>query len=130
MVGKIKKLLPALVVPVFLLFSALVYFSGGGSDTIRQETWAEETTCAVEAPVRSLPSEQARINVNTADRELLQTLPGIGPVRADRIVAYREENGPFSHLNDLLSVKGIGKGILESIRDLICLEDEDENFDH
>ena len=127
---KIKKLLPALVVPAFLLFSAIVYLIGTGSGRIPVETSGRETAAVTQALVRSALPEQGLINVNTADLEALQTLPGIGPTRADRIIAYREAHGPFAKLSDLLFVKGIGPGVLDSIRDLICLEDENENIDH
>lgn len=56
-----------------------------------------------------------RININTADEEQLTQLPGIGPVIAQRIVAYREENGNFESIDDLTEVTGIGTGILDNI---------------
>ena len=63
----------------------------------------------------------ALVNINTADSATLQTLPGIGPVMADRIVAYRQEHGPFAALDDLLNVKGIGPATLDKLRPLITL---------
>ena len=81
-------------------------------------------------PVRRQSDPGGRINVNTADLDTLKTLPGIGEVRAARIIEYRDAHGPFRHTGDLLAVEGIGPGILESIRDLICLEDDYENLDH
>lgn len=63
------------------------------------------------------------ININTADEDLLATLPGIGDVLAKRIVAYREENGPFISISHLRAVEGIGAGKIEAIIDLICTED-------
>ena len=59
------------------------------------------------------------IDVNGADAELLRSLPGIGEVRANAILAFRETNGPFPTIDDLLAVNGIGPATLESIRDLI-----------
>ena len=49
-----------------------------------------------------------RIDINRAEAWLLAALPGIGDTRAGDIVAYREQNGPFRAVNDLLKVKGIG----------------------
>lgn len=66
------------------------------------------------------PSPQ-RINVNTADSWLLAALPGIGDTYAKNIVAYREQNGPFKTVSDLLKIKGIGPTILDRIRDLITV---------
>jgi competence protein ComEA len=61
------------------------------------------------------------VNVNTADSETLQTLPGIGPATAEKIIAYREENGPFVTVEDIVNVKGIGEATLEKLRPLITV---------
>jgi len=63
----------------------------------------------------------ALININTADSAALETLPGIGPALAGRIIAYREENGPFGTVDDLLNVKGIGEVTLDKLRPLISV---------
>ena len=62
-----------------------------------------------------------KINVNTASSEELTTLPGIGKAYADRIVEYREKNGPFKKVDDLLNVRGIGEKTLERIRDRVTV---------
>ncbi len=49
------------------------------------------------------------VNLNTATEAELQTLPGVGPAMAARIVAYREENGAFKKVEELMNVKGIGE---------------------
>jgi competence protein ComEA len=61
------------------------------------------------------------ISLNRADGVELQRLPGVGPVLAERIVAYREANGPFERVEDLLDVPGIGEAKLVSIRDLVSV---------
>ena len=61
------------------------------------------------------------VNINTADSETLQTLPGIGPALAGRIIDYRDAHGPFVALEDLLNVKGIGEVTLEKLRPLISV---------
>ena len=61
------------------------------------------------------------IDLNQADKEMLMALPGIGEVLACRILDYREENGPFSAVEQLLNVNGIGKQRLEDIWDLIMI---------
>jgi competence protein ComEA len=64
-------------------------------------------------------SEGGPIALNRASAKDLEELPGVGPVLAERIVAYREQNGPFSEIEDLLQVGGIGEAKLASIRDLV-----------
>ena len=63
------------------------------------------------------------ININTASEGILDTLPGIGPVLARRIVEYREEHGPFRDITDLTLVEGIGPEKIITILDLITVED-------
>lgn len=76
---------------------------------------APSTASAMSSAVAGSP----KIDVNLADVELLTTLPGIGEVRAQAIVSFREANGPYPAVDDLLAVNGIGPATLESIRDLI-----------
>ncbi len=72
------------------------------------------------AKVRFLGEE--KININRASAEELEALPGIGPVLAARIVAYREEHGPFRSVEDLLRIPGIGPATLERIREMITVD--------
>ncbi|SEB67231.1 ComEA family DNA-binding protein [Microbacterium hydrocarbonoxydans] len=57
------------------------------------------------------------IDLNSADQAALETLPRIGPALAERIIAWREENGRFQSVDDLLGVPGIGEKMLAGIRD-------------
>jgi competence protein ComEA len=68
----------------------------------------------------SLPQ---KIDINRAEPWLLEALPGIGEVTAQAIVDYRNENGPFQRIEDLLKVKGIGEGTLDKIKDFITVSD-------
>ena len=63
--------------------------------------------------------ESGLVSLNTATPAELETLPGVGPVLAERIVAWREQNGPFDVIEDLLEVSGIGESKLAAMRDFV-----------
>ena len=67
----------------------------------------------------SAGSSQDLININTASVEELDSLPGIGPTIAQRIIDYRDENGPFQTIEDILNVSGVGPSTFDQIKDLI-----------
>lgn len=58
-----------------------------------------------------------RVNINTADTTALESLPGVGPAIASRIIAWRDENGPFRSVDELSAVSGIGEKTLDGLRD-------------
>ena len=62
-----------------------------------------------------------KININQADAKALTTLKGIGKDRAVMIIEYREKNGPFKKIEDLMKVKGIGKKIFEKNKHLLSV---------
>lgn len=62
-----------------------------------------------------------RVNLNTAEVAELDTLPRIGPALAERIIAWREDNGRFTSVEDLLAVPGIGEKMLAGLRDMVTL---------
>jgi competence protein ComEA len=61
------------------------------------------------------------ININTASETDLETLPGVGPVTAAAIIDYRTQNGPFSTVDDLIDVSGIGPSTLEQVRPFVTV---------
>jgi competence protein ComEA len=61
------------------------------------------------------------ININTASSIELESLPGIGPTTAQKIIDYREQNGPFLSIDDIINVSGIGPGTYERIKLLITI---------
>lgn len=67
----------------------------------------------------ALAQEVAPINVNSADTELLDELPGIGPSRAEAIIEERDANGEFENADDLTRVSGIGPATVDRMRDQI-----------
>ena len=80
------------------------------------ESSPEETFSASE-PTESC--SEFPVNINTASLTELDTIPGIGPVLAQRIYDYRTEHGPFESPDDLLDIKGIGVKTLDKLRDYI-----------
>lgn len=70
----------------------------------------------------AIPALADSININSADADGLQrSLTGIGKVRAEAIIDYREQNGPFEYIDDLMNVEGIGRTTVEVNRDRITL---------
>ena len=70
----------------------------------------------------SQESLSEKVNINTADKERLTSLKGIGESKAEAIISYREANGPFSDITELMNVDGIGQKTFENIKDMICVE--------
>ena len=81
------------------------------TETEEPETEPEEVTQAVTFP----------FDINSATAEEFTALPGIGDVLAGRILAYREENGSFAHVEELMNVEGIGEGKMEDILELVTI---------
>ena len=63
-----------------------------------------------------------KVNINTADKELLTTLPGVGSSKADAILAYRQEQGGFSSIEEIMNVEGIKEGVFARIKDRISVD--------
>ncbi|MCM8813174.1 MAG: helix-hairpin-helix domain-containing protein [Candidatus Omnitrophica bacterium] len=78
---------------------------------------------AAQLPKPAAPAERhAPISINAADVAELKKIPGVGPVIAQRIAAYRQEHGRFQSAADILKVKGIGAKKYERMKDFICVE--------
>ncbi|MBD7935782.1 helix-hairpin-helix domain-containing protein [Cytobacillus sp. Sa5YUA1] len=79
-----------------------------------------------EESVSSLPTlndgNEGKINLNQATVEQLETLPGIGPTKAEDILSFREENGSFKAIEDLKEISGIGEKTFEKLKDLISVD--------
>ena len=65
-----------------------------------------------------------KIDINRAEEWLLDALPGIGPARAQAIISYRQDNGPFRSIDEITRVDGIGTAIFEQIRPLITVSEQ------
>ena len=105
---------------LLVLTLALGFFLGSVYDRRRGSEVRVVTSSETEAVLPARP----HVNINTAEEAQLETLPGIGPALARRIVEYREEKGPFLFLYELMNVEGIGSSTYEGLRELITLEDE------
>lgn len=96
----------------------------------RRSPAAFSVRTAAEAPAATpelraaLPEPEAEetVNLNTADALRLCTLPGIGTTLAERIIAYREENGPFERIEDITKVSGIGSSTFDKLRSRITVD--------
>ncbi len=123
--------------PIYLLFLAGALFAGitlgfflGRNLTrgdvivsLPESMYTEPTQASTAASVETTGAEEVSfpLDINQADSEALQALPGIGEVLAGRIIAYRDENGPFSSPDQLMNVEGIGEKRLEAILDYITI---------
>lgn len=116
-----------LLLTIGLVIFTLGFFlgrNGGRGDVILSVPVSMHTAPAEAASPLSRESTSdtvGRVNLNTATKEELMTLPGIGQTYAEHIVDYREKYGSFSSVDQLLNVPGIGKKRLESILDLITI---------
>jgi competence ComEA-like helix-hairpin-helix protein len=78
--------------------------------------------------VRPTFHDARTLDLNTAPIQELVRLPGIGPVLGQRIIAYREEHGPFTAIDELLAVSGIGPKVLEEIREQVTIGAEEDQI--
>ena len=95
------------------------------SATTMTETTSEQAAPQPEAISELTPSDFTPIDINRADREALLALPGIGPVLAERIIAYREAHGPFKSVDDLTAIAGIGERNINIFRKLVRVDPND-----
>lgn len=90
----------------------------GGSNIVQEDTVINRSD--------TTGTETGKVNINRAASVELQSLPGIGPAYAQRIVEWREENGRFESIDQLLEIRGIGPKRLKTIRPLVMLDNTDE----
>ena len=117
--GTTRKHVLAAVCTVVAAALVLSFGYYAGRRVNRDEYAVVYSSSAREAVERSMPD---LVDLNTADAEELAGLEGIGPALAERIIAYREENGPFEHASDVMNVPGIGEGIFAKIKDSVTVD--------
>lgn len=85
------------------------------------DVWMEDGSASGRTEASAQKTDGGMVNINRATVQDFMTLPGIGESKAKSIVAYREENGDFSQIEDLMNVPGIKEGIYNQIKDLIVV---------
>lgn len=128
MEGETKQLKALIVVAVLLCAVIIGYNAFFVPDASSYQYFvASQLGSAVDSGTGGVKSDQTEslatglININTASEEELDTLPGIGPVTAAAIVAYREEQGSFQSLEEVKNVNRIGEKTFEKIKDYITV---------
>ena len=116
-----KKIIAAILVTAALFTGVFI-----GASQILKSTVIIKTEKPTEQnlkPLVATPSEntdtEKRVNINTADIDELMGLPNIGETLAKRIIAYREKNGSFKTVEEIMAVEGIGEGKFGAIREYI-----------
>lgn len=82
---------------------------------------AEEAKKREKSAAEPGATADGKVNINTADISQLLTIPGIGQTRAEAVLAYRQENGNFQSIEDIMKVSGIKNGLFEKMKDYITV---------
>lgn len=91
--------------------------------SITQEEYPVITSTPVNNPSNDMVGSENKININTADKKTLMTLPGIGESKAQSIITYREKNGKFSSIEDIQKISGIKEAVYKKIKDIITVSE-------
>jgi len=119
---------------ILLLGSAVTVYRHYRGDQLPEPTvdldlLEEKTALAQEKLAETRPAEKEQIqfskfiNINKSNKAELMSVPGIGPVMAERILRFRSDFGPFSSIEDLKQVKGIGEKKFEKIKQYLTIKD-------
>ncbi len=106
------------------IFMCLLLFAAGRGAN-RGGSWDYRITARA-SQEDVTPDKAPPVDINTADAEELDTLPGIGPVLAERIIAWRQANGPFMEIEQLLEVSGIGEATLAELREFVTVGEQEQ----
>ena len=95
--------------------------SSKGQTSLQYITYSK-TQSTEEIPGGSLPALTGKVNINTATKEELDALPGIGTKKAEAIIEYRNTVSTFYSIEDIMNVSGIGEGVFQQIKDHITVD--------
>ena len=104
------------------IVSAYDYFWPSEIETFRVHKAAIPVPPESDHSATEVEEPTGPIDVNTATASSLTTLPQVGPKTAERIIAYRDSNGPFSSVEELTKVRGIGPKTIEKLRPLVMVD--------
>lgn len=119
-----NKILFILISVIYVLFCACIvlgvsWHRASTTEFIKQDIFSEVTEGEASDSAQISDNIAEKVNINTATKEQLIALPGIGEVTAQRIIDYRNEYGRFATIDEIKNVKGIGEVKFEKIKDLI-----------
>lgn len=100
----------------------VIYIPKKGEDVSDQIASIQSQTTTTSNSTTSSFSNNGLVNINTANETELTTLSGIGPSKAQAIISYREENGPFKSIDEIKNVSGIGEKTYEKLKDSITVK--------
>lgn len=94
------------------------------SETVKdkQESYVTNSSGVSTKDEKLEDSKNSKININTATQAQLETLPGVGPSTATKIITYRKEKGKFSKIEDIKEVSGVGDAKFEKMKDYITVK--------
>ena len=109
---------------LFMLLAIAAVITSGAISAAAQQPSAKSTAKPAAAAAKPAGTAAAPVNINTATQAQLESLPGVGAKAAARILEYRQKNGNFKKIEDLMNVKGIGEKKFLKLKPLLTVSDK------
>jgi competence protein ComEA len=109
---------------LFMLLAIVAVITSGAIPAAAQQASAKSAAKPAAAPAKPAGTATAPVNINTATQAQLESLPGVGAKAAERILEYRQKNGNFKKVEDLMNVKGIGEKSFLKLKPLLTVSDK------